>query len=283
MDDKLQKKLSKLDVTIFGKKNIEESLAMLYHENSKFNKYKLRKNGERIEAFNSPYIIARAAQPYKICPANISIDLNLYKMAPQVALHEILALRRSLRQYNENYKISLNEIAYILYNSYGVTKTFKIADSFEADGNWGLRNVPSAGGLYPLELYIVILNGHISSGIYHYRSDTNTLELIKEGNFLDYLRENMQCEPYVNISTASAVIFSTGIFERVAIKYGDRAYRFLIQESGIVGQTITLLLESIGLGSCWIGAYIDDMINELLEIDGVYESVNNVIVIGKKK
>ncbi len=41
MDDKLQKKLSKLDVTIFGKKNIEESLAMLYHENSKFNKYKL--------------------------------------------------------------------------------------------------------------------------------------------------------------------------------------------------------------------------------------------------
>lgn len=283
MDDKLQKKLSKLDVTIFGKKNIEESLAMLYHENSKFNKYKLRKNGERIEAFNSPYIIARAAQPYKIYPANISIDLNLYKMAPQVALHEILALRRSLRQYNENYKISLNEIAYILYNSYGVTKTFKIADSFEADGNWGLRNVPSAGGLYPLELYIVILNGHISSGIYHYRSDTNTLELIKEGNFLDYLRENMQCEPYVNISTASAVIFSTGIFERVAIKYGDRAYRFLIQESGIVGQTITLLLESIGLGSCWIGAYIDDMINELLEIDGVYESVNNVIVIGKKE
>ena len=163
------------------------------------------------------------------------------------------------------------------------TKTFKIADSFEVDGNWGLRNVPSAGGLYPLELYIVVLNGHISSGLYHYRSDTNALELIKEGNFRDYLRENMQCEPYVNISTASAVIFSTGIFERVAIKYGDRAYRFLIQESGIVGQTITLLLESIGLGSCWIGAYIDDMINELLGIDGVYESVNNVIVIGKKK
>lgn len=266
-----------------AKKNIEDSLAMLYHENSKFNKYKLRKDGERIEAFNSPYVIARAAQPYKIYPANVSIDLSLYKMAPKVTLHEVLTFRRSLRQYNENYKISLNEIAYVLYNSYGVTKTFKIADSFEVDGNWGLRNVPSAGGLYPLELYIVVLNGHISSGLYHYRSDTNALELIKEGNFRDYLRENMQCEPYVNISTASAVIFSTGIFERVAIKYGDRAYRFLIQESGIVGQTITLLLESIGLGSCWIGAYIDDMINELLGIDGVYESVNNVIVIGKKK
>ena len=256
---------------------------MLYHENSKFNRYKLRKDAERIEAFNSPYVIARAAQPYKIYPANTSIDLGLYKLEPQTTLHEILNHRRSLRQYNEAYKISLNELAYILYNSYGVTKTFKIAESFEVEGSWGLRNIPSAGGLYPLELYIVILNGHIKSGLYHYRTDTNMLEFLKEGDFRDYLRNNMQCEPYVNISAASAVVFSTGIFERVAIKYGDRAYRFLIQESGIVGQTITLLIESIGLGSCWIGAYIDDKINELLGIDGVYETVNNVIVIGKKK
>lgn len=283
MNNKLEAKLSKLDATIFGEKNIEDSLAMLYHENSKFNLYKLRKDGQQIEAFNSPYIIAKAAQPYKIYPANLSIDLGLYQMAPKTSLYDILNQRRSLRHYDENYKISLNELAYILYNSYGVTKTFKIAESLGVKGSWGLRNVPSAGGLYPLELYVVILKGHINPGIYHYRADTNVLELIATGDFLDYLRDNMQCEPYVNISAASAVIFSTGIFERVAIKYGDRAYRFLIQESGIVGQTITLLAESIGLGSCWIGAYIDDKINELLGVDGVYETVNNVIVIGKQR
>lgn len=283
MNNKLEAKLSKLDATIFGEKNIEDSLAMLYHENSKFNLYKLRKDGQQIEAFNSPYIIAKAAQPYKINPANLSIDLGLYQMAPKTSLYDILNQRRSLRHYDENYKISLNELAYILYNSYGVTKTFKIAESLGVKGSWGLRNVPSAGGLYPLELYVVILKGHINPGIYHYRTDTNALELIMEGDFLNYLRDNMQCEPYVNISAASAVILSTGIFERVAIKYGDRAYRFLIQESGIVGQTITLLADSIGLGSCWIGAYIDDKINELLGVDGVYETVNNVIVVGKQK
>lgn len=283
MNNKLKKRLSKLDATIFGRKNIEDSLAMLYHENSKFNQYKLRKDGQQIEAFNSPYLIAKAAQPYKIYPANPSIDLGLYQMAPKVSLHDVLNQRRSLRRYDENFKISLNELAYILYNSYGVTKTFKIAESIGVDGSWGLRNVPSAGGLYPLELYLVILKGHINSGIYHYRTDANVLELIIEGDFLNYLKENMQCEPYVNISEASAVIFSTGIFERLAIKYGDRAYRFLMQESGIVGQTITLLADSIGLGSCWIGAYIDDKINELLGVDGVYETVNNVIVVGKQK
>lgn len=282
MDNNLLTKLQKLDVTIFGEKNIEDSLAMLYHENSKFNDYKMRRDGEQIAAFNNPYITARAAQPYKIYPANLSIDLSLYKASPSTTLHDVLNTRRSLRQYDGKYKISLNELAYILYNSYGVTKTSKITESFDVNGSWGLRNIPSAGGLYPLELYIAILNGHITSGIYHYRIDTNALELIKEGDFREYLRKNMQCEPYVDISSASAVMFSTGIYERVVIKYGERAYRFLIQESGIVGQTITLLINSIGLGSCWIGAYMDDKINELLGVDGVYETVNNVIVIGKK-
>lgn len=283
MDDKIRRKLTKLDISIFGEKNVEDSLAMLYHENSKLNKHNLRKIGEQIGAFNNPYIAAMAAQPYKVYPANVSIDLNLYNLMPKVTLHSVLNHRRSLRQYDEKYKISLNEMAYIMKNSYGVTKESKIAESLGVDGCWGLRNVPSAGGLYPLELYIVVLNGHVEAGLYHYRTDNNTLELVKGGDFRDYLRENMQCEPYVSITTASAVVISTGVFERLSIKYGDRAYRFMIQESGIVGQTITLLADSIGLGSCWIGAYIDDMINELLGVDGVYETVNNVIIIGKSK
>lgn len=278
----IKRKLEERDVSIFGEKNIEESLAMLYHENSKFSSYKMRKDGERIAAFNNPYITERAAQPYKIYPSFTSIDLSLYKTYSKVSLHEILNTRRSLRSYDAKYKISLNELAVILYNSYGVTKTSKIADAFNVQGNWGLRNIPSAGGLYPLEVYIAILNGHITSGLYHYRCDTNVLELIKEGDFKELLRENMQCDPYVDISSASAVAFTTGLFERVAIKYSERAYRFLLQESGILGQTITLLSESIGLGSCWIGAYMDDKINDFLGVDGVYETVNNAIVIGKK-
>lgn len=71
--------------------------------------------------------------------------------------------------------------------------------------------------------------------------------------------------------------------ERLLIKYGDRGYRFLMQESGFVAQTISLLAESINLSSCMLGGYNDDKVNEFIGIDGVFETINNIIVIGKKK
>lgn len=61
--------------------------------------------------------------------------------------------------------------------------------------------------------------------------------------------------------------------ERKLIKYGDRGYRFLMQESGFVAQTISLLAESINLSSCMLGGYNDDKVNEFIGIDGVFETI----------
>lgn len=61
--------------------------------------------------------------------------------------------------------------------------------------------------------------------------------------------------------------------ERLLIKYGDRGYRFLMQESGFVAQTISLLAESINLSSCMLGGYNDDKVNEFIGIDGVFETI----------
>lgn len=84
------------------------------------------------------------------------------------------------------------------------------------------------------------------------------------------------------MKSGSCVIVTTGIIERLIIKYGDRGYRFLLQESGFVAQTISLLAEALGLGSCMLGGYNDDKVNDFLGVDGVFETINNVIVIGKK-
>ena len=81
---------------------------------------------------------------------------------------------------------------------------------------------------------------------------------------------------------SSALIITTGIIERLLIKYGDRGYRFMMQESGFVGQTISLLAESIRLVSCMLGGYNDDKVNDFLGVDGVFETINNIIVIGKE-
>lgn len=278
----IKDKYNEKDGSMYGKKNIDESLAMLYHENSKFTTHTIRTQGEKIGSFNNPYVIERASQPFKSYPGTKIIDLSVYEsFKPTEPLYNCLINRRSVRDYDKEYKISLNELTTLLFNSYGVTHKSKII-GFDVDGHIGLRNVPSGGALYPLEIYVVIFNAHIPSGLYHYRTDNNSLELLKEGNFIEELLKIIQAEPYVNMRTSSALIITTGIIERLLIKYGDRGYRFLIQESGFVGQTISLLAESIQLVSCMLGGYNDDKVNDFLGVDGVFETINNVIVVGKK-
>ncbi len=278
----IKDKYNAKDGSMYGKKNIEESVAMLYHENSKFTAHTMRTQGEKIGMFNSPYIVERASQPFKSYPGKEAIDLSIYEnFKSKESLYDCLTNRRSTRDYDRAYKISLNELTALLFQSYGVTFKSKIV-GFDVDGHIGMRNVPSGGALYPLELYVVILSGHIPLGLYHYRAENNTLEFLKGGDFVDDLLKIIQAEPYVNMRTASALIITTGIIERLLIKYGDRGYRFLIQESGFVGQTICLLAESIKLGSCMLGGYNDDKVNDFLGVDGVFETINNVIVIGKK-
>lgn len=280
---KIKDKYATKDGTLYGKKNIEDSLAMLYHENSKFTTHSARLQGEKIASFNNPFVTERSVQPFKNYPTSEKTDLSLYtESSNDTSLLNVLQKRRSLRSYDASYKISLNELTTLLYHSYGVTHRSKITD-FDIEGHIGMRNVPSGGGLYPLELYVVIFNGHMPAGLYHYDPAKNQLELLQKGDFMRKLLRIIQAEPYVNMQSASALIISTGIVERLLIKYGDRGYRFLMQESGFVAQTISLLAESVDLGTCMLGGYIDDRVNSFLGVDGVFETVNNIIVVGKRE
>jgi len=279
----IKKEYNQKDGSMYGEKNLHESLAMLYHENSKFTDYTLRQQGEIIGAFNNPYVVERSTQPFKCYPNHKTIDLSDYINLKNTSnFFDLLIQRRSHRNFDENYKISLFEISNLLYQSYGVTERTKIS-GFNVEGHIGFRNVPSGGGLYPLEIYIVLFNSHIENGLYHYRPDTNAIEFLKQGDFADELNKIIQAEPYVNMKSASCIVLTTGIIERLIIKYGDRGYRFLMQEVGFISQTISLLAESLELGSCMLGGYNDDKVNEFIGIDGVFETINNVIVIGKKK
>jgi SagB-type dehydrogenase family enzyme len=66
------------------------------------------------------------------------------------------------------------------------------------------------------------------------------------------------------------------------IKYGERGYRFIMLEIGFVSENISLICDGLGLGSCMAGGYLDNEINDMLEIDGTFETVQNVIIVGKK-
>ena len=284
MED-IERLLREHDISLYGSSDTINSLALLYHENSKLTEYGMRALGERISLFSDSYVIKRAAQPFKFYPDSERFELKglaLDSVVQEANLREVLFHRKSVRAYDHRYEMSRDALATLLYYSYGRTAWREMTVEEERVLR-GRRNVPSAGGLYPLEMYVVALHCGMSSGLYHYQVRDNALERLRQGDSTQLLLEMIQAEPYVDLAAGSVVLFITGCVERQMIKYGERAYRFMQNEVGSVTQMVTLIAEALELGSCILGGYNDDGLNDFLQVDGVFESVQSVMVVGKER
>jgi len=107
------------------------------------------------------------------------------------------------------------------------------------------------------------------------------LDTLKAGDFSDTIARSALGQ--LMCIDAPAVLIWTGVFERSKWKYGQRAYRYVYLEAGHVAQNLAAAATSVGLGSCQIGAFFDDEINNVLGIDGVEESVLYLSVAGHPK
>ncbi len=278
---KIKQIYEKKDQGLYGTVKIKDLLGMLYHENSKLDRFTSRELGQAVGLFSDPYITTRSTRPHKryLSKERYAFDESVLESESD-AFFELVKSRRSVRKYNPDYKVSLNELSYILHYGYGVT----LKESINQDGGYmGYRNVPSAGGLYPLEIYVCLFNSHLKEGLYHYDDLESSLVLTKQGNHLETVKDLIQAEPWVDMSSASGVILITGMIERHAIKYGERGYRFMLQECGAASYLLSLIIEKVGLGSCMVGGFLDQEVNKFLEVDGNYETILNPIVFGKKE
>ena len=174
----------------------------------------------------------------------------------------------------------MNELYYILHYCYGITAQKTINGT---EGLWSYRSVPSGGALYPLEIYLYMNNSVLNKGMYHYRPDLNALEIIDDKDYIQEVRDNMVAEPYINILSSSCIIFISSVSERALLKYGERGYKFILQEVGFVCQNISLTCTAINLASCMVGSFVDDRINEFIRADGTLETIQGIIIIGKGK
>ncbi|HIE30824.1 MAG TPA: SagB/ThcOx family dehydrogenase [Methanosarcinales archaeon] len=174
------------------------------------------------------------------------------KTAGEISIEETLSSRRSVRTYTRE-PITLDDLSQLLWAAQGVTSE-----------EWGgLRTAPSAGALYPLEVYVVAGNvDGVSDGVYHYQTEKHTLQKVCDGD----LRRNLSaCALHQSQITDAAVdIVFTAVFERTTVKYGDRGVRYVYIEAGHAAQNVYLQAEALGLGVCAIGAFYDDDVAELL-------------------
>lgn len=188
-------------------------------------------------------------------------------------LYETLRSRESCREFS-SFPIGLSQLSDLLYYSGGM-KNFLEGSSVDK------RMHPSAGGRYPLEIYPFIFNvDKIREGVYHYHIKTHSLELLLQRPILQQTAKQFQ-QPWVKKSGVLLVVSS--VFNRTEMKYRDRGYRHILTECGHLAQNIYLVSTALGLGVCSIGGFIDDGLNDILDIDGRLESVIGVIAVGNKQ
>ena len=273
---KYKKKYEKFGMGIM-RFQYEDSVALLYHENSKLTPISSKLFGMSIEKFNDPYYLKRAAQPFNVYPGREILKLKAQDSPICNNIFDLIENRKSVRNYNQS-SITLSHMYYLLHYSYGICRKSPI--NGVEKGFWYYRTVPSGGALYPLEIYPIVLRGEFGEGIYHYRPDIEAIELIKKGNYYPEMREMLFAEPNIELANASLVVIISSMFETTMLKYGERGYRFILLEAGFVSMNISLVCEALGLGSCMVGGYLDDELHRFLGIDGASEAVMNVMVIG---
>ncbi|MFH1287265.1 MAG: SagB/ThcOx family dehydrogenase, partial [bacterium] len=187
-----------------------------------------------------------------------------------LSLEETIKKRRSVRNFKKE-PLSLKELSILLFAADGITKK---------EGDFGYRSAPSAGALYPIEIYSIVHNvDKLKQGIYHYSFLDHSLELIKEGNFKKEIVHAASDQETTGEAGVTFVL--TSIWQRITRKYGERGYRYTFIEAGHIGQNIYLETVSLGLGCVAVGAFFDDELNKLLGIDGENESALYILSVGK--
>jgi SagB-type dehydrogenase family enzyme len=238
--------------------------AFEYHELSKLTNYNHKKVGLNISRLKNSGFVKQMMKSYKIYPNSMQIDLPKSNLTQPLNLQELIVNRRSRRNFKEEIPIKLEEIAQILQLSYGATAEFEYEGEKQI-----LRSTPSAGALYPLEIYILARNVEdLEKAVYHYRVCQHSLEKVKP--IKDVFFENLE-KNWFFPKGAQAIFLITGVWNRSFLKYMERAYRYLLIEAGAVAENMTIIAEAQKLNALMMGGWNDDEFNALLNIDGLNE------------
>lgn len=195
------------------------------------------------------------------------IELPAPILKGTVSLEETLFKRRSIREFSAA-PLSLGEISQLLWAAQGITES------------WGGRTAPSAGGLYPLEVYVIAGNvDNLPSAVYKYIPDGHKIQLIKEGDIRTDVAKAALNQSWVE--DGSAVLAITAVYRRTTQKYGDRGIRYVHMEAGHAAQNICLEATALELGAVTVGAFNDNQVASLLNIKPE-ETPLYVIPVGKK-
>jgi SagB-type dehydrogenase family enzyme len=169
------------------------------------------------------------------------------RLTGAMSLEEAIAKRRSVRDFVKE-DLTPEQISQLCWSAQGIT-----------DKGRGYRAAPSAGALYPLEIYMVT-----GQGLYHYLPERHELEQRHDRDLRSPLSDAALGQS--SVARAGATMVITAVVKRTAGKYGRRAERYCLLEVGHAAQNVLLQAVTLGLGAVPIGAYEDAKVHRLLKL-----------------
>jgi SagB-type dehydrogenase family enzyme len=206
---------------------------------------------------------------YKAYPKAARFPLQGTDHEQPTSLAQALAGRRAARDLDPRQGIAARDLGYLLQHTNGITNT-----------EWGKRAAPSSGALYPTVTYLVVRDVEgLAPGLYHYAVDTNQLHQVRKGDLAAELAPLVERGHLVARAPLS-VVFSA-IFHRSGWKYGSRAYRYALLDTGHVAGNLTLVAASLGLRSAFLARFDDAGVARLLGVDGQEEAPLLIVPLGR--
>ena len=178
---------------------------------------------------------------------------------PGIDLRAAIEQRRSRRKYTDQ-PLSLAELSYLLWLTQGVMDITNRPAT--------MRTVPSAGARHPFETYLLInqVEG-LEPGLYRFAASRHAL-LRVETNGDIRAQITAACYDQKQVYNSAVTFIWVAVVERMTWRYVERGYRYMFLDAGHVCQNLYLAAEAVGCGVCAIDAYNDEVVNEILELDG---------------
>lgn len=170
----------------------------------------------------------------------------------EVPVERALALRRSVREFAPG-SLPLSAVSQVLWAAQGITDPS------------GLRTAPSAGALYPLEVYLVAGSVvGVRPGVYHYHPRHHRLVFVSGGDRRAGVARAALRQQWV--AEAPAIIVLAAVYQRTARKYGELSERYVHMEAGHAAQNVYLQAGALGLGTTMVGAFHDEKLARVLDL-----------------
>lgn len=232
--------------------NSLNSIAQHYHERTKYDPETISSKGRGIDWSKQPI-------PYKEYKIGRVFDLKPY-----------LSSDRQIDPESDD--ANWLQLSLLLLASYGITAQFQ---TVYGDSVY-LRAAPSAGGLYPAEIYLVSQgNSWLPAGLYNYQVATHSLVHFWDSEV--WVQLQAACFDPPVLAHVDFAMVTTAVFYRSAWRYEDRAYRRLFLDTGHLLGNIELAAAINGYKSYLIGGFNDEALNSLLYLDTSEEDAIAVV------